>query len=133
MLLPRWTGPLLMFAGLGLIAVSIVRGSAHLALVVIVPVVTGSSAEFFVGVLLLVSGIFCLPLAFSAGNVLPTELPRIAAEAPESDSSSGGLLLVGPIPIFFGAWKNARAAWFWIAVAVGAVVSLALVLFVLVY
>lgn len=96
-------------AGAGLVVDAVLHGRASLALVVIVPVFSGSSVEFLVGVLLLVVGFFLLPLAWfepSEGEAfsLPREAPQ--PPPPSSGAAGGGLVLVGPVPIFFGAWKN---------------------------
>jgi uncharacterized membrane protein len=98
--------PLLLFlAGGALIVDAVVRGSASVAVLVILPVVFGGSAEFLIGVVLLLVGFVALPLAFVPYEE-PTAAagPRARAEAPTAEV--GGLLLIGPVPVFFGSWKT---------------------------
>ena len=98
------------------------RGGASLALVVVVPVIFGASTEFFLGVVVLFFGFVTLPLAF--GYTFVTDeasegQPPSRAEAPPEEV--GGLLLIGPVPIFFGRWKHVSRRIRMAAVAVGAV------------
>jgi uncharacterized protein (TIGR00304 family) len=122
----------------GLIAVGILllvwaalQGGAGLAIVVVVPVIYGRSLAFVAGVLLLVSGFFTLPLAFELEE---TEPPAEASRpATAVETGTGGLILLGPIPIFFGRWNGVStrtrviAAVVGSAVLVGAIVVLVLV------
>lgn len=106
-------------AGVALVADAVLHGRAALSLVVIVPVVSGSSAEFFLGVVLLVTGVFLLPLSlWELGEeepAPPSELPP-----PPASSGAGGLVLVGPVPIFFGSWRNVSRRTRWLVALVGA-------------
>lgn len=93
----------LIVAGLALVALAVADGGASLALVVVLPVLYGRSLEFVAGVLLFVAGLFALPLTF--GSVTPAEA------GPEEDTTassggSGGLVLIGPVPILWGSWKG---------------------------
>ena len=120
-------------AGVALLADAVARGDASLALVVVFPVLTGSSAEFLGGTILLVAGIFALPFAlagpFEHVALEPADVPE---NAPKS-GTSGGLLLVGPVPIFFGSWRGVSRRTRWVvalvgaAVTIGAIVALVLV------
>jgi uncharacterized membrane protein len=99
----------LLVGGAGLIVDAIARGGASVALVVVFPVVFGASAEFFLGVVLLFLGFVTLPFAF--GYTFATEeaedgAPRSHHEVPPQEV--GGLLLIGPVPIFFGRWGHVR-------------------------
>ncbi len=107
MLRNGWVPVVLLTAGVGLVADAVVRGGASVALVAIVPVVSGSSAEFLVGVVLLLVGFLTLPLAFVPlfeDEPTPSGGATTAHEAPNEEV--GGLLLVGPVPVYFGAWKD---------------------------
>ena len=114
---------------IALLVDSVLRGGAHVALVVIVPVVSGQSGEFLLGVALLIAGFLALPwLLFEAE---PPEGPLeghaggMTSPPPRAPSTvgGGGLLLIGPVPILFGGWRNVsrRARW-WLALAGGVMV-----------
>lgn len=95
---------LLLAAGVGLVAVALAEGGASLALVLVVPVVVGRSLEFALGVLLLIAGLLTLPLAFPP----PATSDEVGAGSPPGGASSdvGGLVLIGPVPIFFGRYRS---------------------------
>ena len=109
----------LLVAGAVAIADAVVRGGASLLVVVVLPVVTGSSTEFLLGVVLLFGGFLSLPWLFAEAGLPPTE-PASGAASPST--GGGGLVLIGPVPIFFGGWRTVsrRTRW-WVALA-GAVV-----------
>ncbi|MGI0132833.1 MAG: hypothetical protein ACREDK_07075, partial [Thermoplasmata archaeon] len=99
---------LLLVVGAALVVRAIVAGTASFFLVVIIPVVAGGSLEFVVGVILLLAGLFTLPLAWSSGG--DEDAPEAGSSgAPRSGMRSGGLLLVGPFPIFFGGMRPASS------------------------
>jgi uncharacterized protein (TIGR00304 family) len=115
----------LLVIGVLLVVVAILRDEATVGLAIVIPFVVGSSLLFLVGVLLIVAGFFALPLAFT-----PLEdagpAPDAGTEADE-DGSWGGVVLVGPLPLFFGRWKNARTRVRVIAALVGAALLVAVV------
>lgn len=127
----RALGPGLVLVGLALLAYALRTGGARLYLLVIVPVITGTAPFFFLAVACLVVGVLFLPLAFVAPG--PPELvasPAGSAPAtPAADSErSGGLILIGPVPLFFGAWRrNPPISYRW-AVLVGVVLAVVAVL-----
>lgn len=94
-------------AGAALIADAVRRGEATLALVVVVPVVAGSSGEFLLGVVLVLVGFLSLPLLFLEARAPVAPLP---AEPPRAEGGSagvgGGFVLIGPVPIFFGGFRR---------------------------
>ncbi|HYK94016.1 MAG TPA: hypothetical protein VEY07_08270, partial [Thermoplasmata archaeon] len=112
-------------------------GGATFALVLIVPVVTGTSPWLAVGALLIVAGIGFIPWAWS--SEYPPESDRRRGGSPEptavpSTPRSGGFVLIGPLPLFFGGWKHPTRVQFWSVVALGSallVVTLLVVWFVL--
>lgn len=110
------------FAALGvaLVAVAVARGDATAGLIVIVPFVTGSSAVFLGGLLALIGAFVTLPLAFT-----PDE-DRAEVDVPATPPSSGigGVVVIGPIPIFFGRWRSvSRTAKILVAVAGAAILA----------
>jgi uncharacterized membrane protein len=135
--LVRWAGPLLLVLGALALAVAVAQGSARLFLLLVIPVVTGTGGLFLGGVVLIALGVFFLPLALLSdqpgapepGTSAPPP-PPLAAERPATEG--GGLLLIGPVPIFFGSWRrNPPIRYRW-AVAVGLVlVALAVLWFLL--
>lgn len=123
-------------AGVALIAWSIVEQGASLYLVVFVPVVSGSSLSFLLGVALLLVGFFTLPWALDARGEAAVPAPSPPAAAPSSPEPSGGVggvVLLGPVPIVFGSWKGVsrRTRW-WLALGGAIVFTVGLLVFVLV-
>jgi uncharacterized protein (TIGR00304 family) len=98
----------LLLAGAIVIADAILRGAAAVSLIVVVPVVSGTSAEFLLGVVLLLVGFLTLPLAFYSVELASLDdlrSDRVGhGQAPAAEV--GGMVLVGPVPIFFGSWKE---------------------------
>ena len=105
-------------AGTALLVDAIARGTAHASLVLIVPVITGTSGEFLVGVLLVFVGLVLLPL-LGAGETTVATRWTDPAEPGSGRLASGGVVFVGPVPIFFGEWGKAvrRTYWWWVALA----------------
>ncbi len=120
-------------AGVVLVAVSVVEGGASVALFVFVPVVSGSSLTFLLGVVLLVVGFLSLPFALSEDwSEAPPALPLNGTAPPEVQGGVGGVVLIGPVPIVFGSWKgiSRRTRW-WLALAGAVLLTVAFVWFVL--
>ena len=107
----------LLVGGAALVVDAIVRGSARVALVVIVPVVVGGSAEFVAGVGLIALGLVVLPLALAYGPISAppgeAESPPLPPERP-GGSAFSGLVLIGPVPILFGSATRAPR---WVRIA----------------
>jgi uncharacterized protein (TIGR00304 family) len=117
-------------AGALLVADAVLHGRASLTLVVIVPVFSGGSPEFLLGVALLVVGFFLLPLALwepSEGEPLPSEPEGPRETFPSTGAAGGGIVLIGPVPIFFGGWKNVSRRVRLLAAVVGAALLVLLV------
>jgi uncharacterized membrane protein len=129
--MPSWEraiSPVLLLAGAALVAHAVLSGNAHLYLLLVVPVVSGSSAEFFLGVLLLALGILLLPwslLGTTEEGPISSRSPAPAEGNPSG--SSGGVILVGPIPFFFGSWRSPSRARYLLAVGAGVVLLLVVV------
>jgi len=123
-------------AGVALIALSLIERGASVALIVIIPVISGSSATFLLGVALLIVGFLLLPFALAQGwdEEAPSHGP--AGPAPPRASGpggAGGFVLLGPVPIVFGSWKGvSRRTRGLLALAGAVLLIVALVAFVLV-
>jgi uncharacterized membrane protein len=105
----RFLGPVCLVVGGILLGEALVTGGARFYLLLIVPVFTGTTPLFLLSVVLLVVGFLLLPLVFASTE--PPEVPSARAASTASPPAatpptSGGILLVGPIPIFFGAWRR---------------------------
>jgi uncharacterized membrane protein len=124
----RAFSPLLLVLGAGLVAHAALTRGAHLSLVLIVPIVSGDSAEFSLGVLLIALGVFLLPWSLLGSIESEPPQSRLPTGADDARSeSSGGVLLLGPIPIFFGSWRSPSRARYWVAVGVGLALFLVVV------
>jgi uncharacterized membrane protein len=127
----RVLGPLCLGIGAALLAFALATGGARLYLLLIFPVVTGTSAAFGLSVLFLVVGFLLLPFVF-VRDAAP-EVPASPSKSPGPARStgpveSGGLILLGPVPIFFGSWRrNPPISYRW-AVLVGVVLAVVAVL-----
>ncbi len=105
-------GPVLFVVGAVVLAVGVLRGEATLSLFLIFPVVTASGAWGFLGILLMIAGVFLFFLAWSrvpepVDETVPTA-PRgppspSAAAPPEPRRRWGGVVFLGPIPVVFGS------------------------------
>ena len=115
-------------AGTGsvLLVLAALQGGAQLAIVVFVPVIFGRSLEFVVGVLLVVAGLFTLPMAFESNEEVAPSVPPGAG--PSAREGAGGLIQIGPVPIFFGSWRDVSTRTRVIAAIVGAVILAVVVL-----
>ena len=114
--------------GVALIADAVLRGGAEVSLVVIVPVVSGQSAEFLLGIVCVFAGFLTLPWLLFDRVPLASPPEERAAEPtspslrPPTQVGGGGLVLIGPVPILFGGWRNVsrRTRW-WLVVAGGVI------------
>ena len=106
-------------AGAAIIVDAVAEGRALVSLVVIIPVISGSSAEFLFGVVLLAAGLFSLPWSL-AEPPTPVAPPARETVASDAGAASGGTVLIGPVPILFGSWRNISARARWILALVGA-------------
>lgn len=127
----------LLVAGAALIALSVSEGGARVALFVVVPVISGTSAVFLVGVLLLIVGFFSLPFSLAERweeEPSPVPLPARAPVPTSPPGGVGGFVLIGPVPIVFGTWKGVSHRVRWMLALAGAVLlTLAIVALVLLW
>jgi uncharacterized membrane protein len=130
--MPRtgWVPVVLLAAGAIFVADAVLRGTASVTLFAIIPVVSGNSVEFLGGVVLLLVGFLAVPLAFLSWDPPEGAAPLAGARphdvAPPEEM--GGLLLLGPVPIFFGRWKDVSRGTKVAAALVGAVLLVVLAL-----
>ncbi len=121
----------LLVGGVVTVADAVLRGGASVSLVVVVPVVTGRSVEFLAGMGLLILG-FLSVAALAVDPAEPSD-PDLDDPLPPAAvaEGGGGVVLLGPVPIFFGGWRavSRRTRW-WVALA-AAVATAALVAFAL--
>jgi uncharacterized protein (TIGR00304 family) len=117
--------------GAAVVGIAVASGAARVALVVFVPVIYGSSLLLGVGIALLIAGFLALPFAFAA----PPDASSVAGEEPLLPASavrSGGLVLIGPVPIVWGSWSRMPARTRAILAALGAaVLAIAVVVWVI--
>ncbi|HTW39889.1 MAG TPA: DUF131 domain-containing protein [Thermoplasmata archaeon] len=106
---------LLTAAGVGLIALAVVQRTTQFALVVFVPVFLSNSWELPVGSLCLFGGIFAALVALA-----PEEPPGLEEGRSEVGRSGGGVVVIGPVPIFFGNLTRVSRRTRW-AVTIGSV------------
>ncbi len=119
----------LLLSGAGLVGWAVASGSARVALLLVVPVVTGTSLVFLVGVLLLVLGFLSVPFAFAPE---PRPVPTLPSEeAVSPPGRSGAVVLIGPFPFFFGSFRSAPRWVRWAAALAGAAFVVLFVLAVL--
>jgi uncharacterized protein (TIGR00304 family) len=118
----------LLAAGIGLVVWAALHGGATAYLIVVFPVIAGDSGLFLLGVLLIVVGLLMLPFALLASDLSEGKGRRTSPPPPSI--STGGVILIGPVPILFGAWKNISSRQRW-ALAILGVALLALVLVVI--
>jgi uncharacterized membrane protein len=108
-------------AGAALVVDAVATGHASLALLLIIPVITGGSLGFLLGVLGLFLGILTLPFVFAdeEDEPGPESSPSASTSggSPAPSHEGGGVVLIGPIPLFFGSWgrRAARHYWWWVA------------------
>jgi uncharacterized membrane protein len=105
----RLVGPVCLVFGVLLLVDAVATGAAHLFLVVVVPVLTGTGPLFLLSLVLVVVGFLFLPLAFVGEGLPAAPVGPTGAATPEpvdDRGASGGMILVGPVPIFFGAWRR---------------------------
>jgi uncharacterized membrane protein len=132
-------GAVALGVGIALLVFSVATGGASVILLLVVPVFTGNSLAFFVGVLLVFLGFLFLPLLWMADEPEAGSPPRapqpepaeVASRSAERDGF-GAVVVVGPIPVFFGSWKPGSRRAYLIAALAGAVLF-ALFLFVVLW
>ncbi len=121
--------PLLIFLlGVLLVVVGVLEGDVELALFFVIPVIYGTG-------IYLIGGIFLIMLSFIlffflSFNVAPASGKRSydgaykgRRKGPKRESKYGGVIFIGPIPIFFGKDMSTTKKMMWL----GLVIALILV------
>jgi uncharacterized membrane protein len=119
----RAVGVALVLLGIGSISISLASGSSHLYLLLVIPVVTGSSAWFLGGTASLLIGLILFAVGYPADRSEGGGPDGGDEESPDRDragSSGGGVVLIGPIPIFFGGARQFADRYYWLALGAGA-------------
>lgn len=127
----RLVGPICLVLGIVLLADAVATGTARLYLLLVIPVITGTSPLFLLSLVLVVVGFLFLPLAFVGEGPLTAPVGPAGRDTPDAmpvQGTSGGMILVGPVPIFFGAWRrNPPISYRW-ALLLGLVLAVVAVL-----
>ena len=110
-------------AGGLLIAYAAAQGNVRVGLFLVVPFVYGTGLAPFLGMLLVMAGLFMLAASAFAGALPPSGGEWVEGER-RAGSRSGGVVLLGPIPIVWGSGRVLP----WMVAAGAALLVLALVL-----
>lgn len=122
----RLIGPGCLVAGMALLAYALRIGAARIYLILVIPVFTGSTGLFLLATALLVAGVFLLPLSLvDGGGPDRREEPGAAVGPPavQGSTSAGGVVLFGPVPVFFGSWRKTSPISYRWAVVVGVLLA----------
>ena len=121
---------LMILAGAALLIYGIIAGEMQVALLLIVPVIYGSSTLGILAIGLIIVGVLVLmadlALSASAGE-LEHALVDDGDRAGSKKAEFGGVVLIGPVPIIFGS--NRRMTILAIVVAVAILMIMILSLF----
>ena len=120
--------------GIALIAAAVATGEAEVSLLLVFPVISGSSGLFVLGtVMILLSFVVGFALmAMGQLEVSRADIGRIgAASRPSSKAGEtryGGVVLIGPVPIAFGSDQRMALIMLVVGIVI-AIVALGLLLF----
>jgi uncharacterized membrane protein len=110
------------------------RGSA--GWVVSVPVLAGAPVEFGLGVAALAAGFLTVPILWAGAFRAPETDGSVETE-PRNEATfeeqSVAVIVIGPLPVFVGAWRKATTALRWFALVSVSLLALVLVLALLWY
>jgi len=118
-----WLSLVAVLAGAAMIVAAVALGQATVALVVVIPVVFGGSPLFAGGVGLVLLGLLggMFGIGENASNEPRSERPT---EGPEGPVRTGGLVLVGPVPIVWGTGVPISRRGRWVLAVLGGVLLL---------
>ncbi len=137
------TSFILIITGFSLLAYSISQGDSKISLILIFPVVMGGGALGALGILLLIVGIFLLPVSFfyyktrrylggcrdhtshpGGKKSIRRDRGGWEVESLGGKTRAGGVIFIGPIPIVFGSDKGI-AKWM---IVVGVIIAVIMLL-----
>jgi len=119
----------LLIASAALMLLAAERGEVTFSLFIVFPVITATGPVGAMGLLLLPAALLFLFLSLVPEG-RPAERETVSAEG-EAESSYGGVVLIGPIPILFGSAKGLRGTRL-LAVLVAAATVLTVVMLLIV-
>jgi len=93
-----------LLAGILLVIFSIIEGEAKIGLLFIVPIIYGTGVYLALGILLIFLS-FIMFFLFLGPTVEGREIKRERTKT-HKESSYGGVIFIGPIPIIFGKDKS---------------------------
>jgi uncharacterized protein (TIGR00304 family) len=120
--------------GIALIAAAVATGEAEVSLLLVFPVISGSSGLFVLGtVMILLSFVVGFALmAMGQLEVSRADIGRIGAasrpSAKAGETRYGGVVLIGPVPIAFGSDQRMALIMLVVGIVI-AIVALGLLLF----
>jgi len=94
---------IVLLAGISLVIFSILEGEANIALLFIVPMIYGTGVYLAIGILLIFLSFIMFFLFLGHPKVVNREIKKTKTQ---KDSSYGGVIFIGPIPIIFGKDKS---------------------------
>ena len=105
---------LFLIGGCALLGYAVASGEANVAIVVFIPVIYGSGAMAFLGIICIIAAIFLGFVGFTnrfAGeeasgqepSTSKTRPPQPTEYKPRKSVKGGGVVLIGPIPVIFGS------------------------------
>lgn len=126
--------PLVLFAGgVTLITEAVLHGQVVATWAIVVLVLSGSSLAFAAGCALILAGFLSLPFLWAGAFREPEVAEPSEPEPTGSSSEAAAVVIIGPLPVFVGAWRKATTEMRWVAMVAGSVLALLFVLLVLWY
>lgn len=123
---------LLILTGAGSLLYAVISGEAHVALLLIFPIIYGSGIYSLMGILILILGIFLLflsPLESLDRRIVYPENSENEFVESERKTNFGGVIFIGPIPIVFGSDRNMAK----LSLLTGLVMFVLIVIFYLIF
>jgi len=91
--------------GVFLVIFSVIEGEANIAPLFIIPIIYGTGVYLALGILLIFSSFIVFFLFLGASGVERREIKKERTKKHE-ESSYGGVIFIGPLPIIFGKDKS---------------------------
>ena len=96
---------IILLAGIFLVIFSVIEGEANIALLFIVPIIYGAGVYLAIGILLIFLS-FIMFFLFLGHTGIERRKTKKGRTKTQKDSSYGGVIFIGPIPIIFGKDKS---------------------------